>query len=138
MCQILPSHFEVFGHGPAPFQSEGPWCYPWTVIETTGLNPRVNETSAHDARGNRCDPGKLSRKANAHAATQHRWRKTFRSNESTNQEHILERVERYPNSDVGKVIWAVCYGATTNCLSKMSVFVDGSHLPHACREQLRG
>ena len=49
----------------------------------------------------------------------------FSNNQYTKHEHILELVERYRHSDVGKVIWAVCYGDMTNYPSKVGVFSDG-------------
>ena len=50
----------------------------------------------------------------------------FSNHQYTKPEHILELVERYRHSDVGKVIWAVCYGDMTNYPSKVGVFEDGS------------
>lgn len=38
----------------------------------------------------------------------------FHMGEFTRPEHILELVEPYRHSDVGKVLWAVSYGGTTN------------------------
>ena len=46
----------------------------------------------------------------------------FSSNEYRTKEHILELVEPYRYSDVGKVIWAVCYGDLTNYPSKIGAF----------------
>ncbi|MBI4023399.1 MAG: hypothetical protein HY360_00355 [Verrucomicrobia bacterium] len=43
-------------------------------------------------------------------------------NEYTTKEHILELVERYRYSDVGKVIWAVMYGDVTSYPSRIATF----------------
>ncbi|MEI6422266.1 MAG: hypothetical protein WCP55_08610 [Lentisphaerota bacterium] len=47
----------------------------------------------------------------------------FCSNEYLTREHILELVEPYRYSDVGKVTWAFCYGETTNYPSKVGTYV---------------
>lgn len=49
----------------------------------------------------------------------------FHTSEITKREHILEQVALYRSSDVGKVIWAVCYGDRVNYPSKVegTVFV---------------
>ncbi len=41
------------------------------------------------------------------------------------REHIIELVEPYRYSDVGKLIWAVCYGDLTNYPTKVGTFVAG-------------
>lgn len=46
----------------------------------------------------------------------------FSSNEYRTKEHLLELVEPYRYSDVGKVIWAVCYGDLTNYPSTIGAF----------------
>jgi len=46
----------------------------------------------------------------------------FWSNEYRTKRHILELVERYRHSDVGKVIWAVNYGDLTNYPTQVGVF----------------
>ena len=38
----------------------------------------------------------------------------FHFGECRRREHILEQIELYRHSDVAKVLWAVCYGETTN------------------------
>lgn len=49
----------------------------------------------------------------------------FWSNEYTTREHLLELVDRYRHSDVGKVIWAVCNGSVTNYPSEFGTFLGG-------------
>ena len=46
----------------------------------------------------------------------------FWNQEYTKREHLLELVEPYRYSDVGKVLWAVCYGEITNYPSKSGIF----------------
>ena len=46
----------------------------------------------------------------------------FWRDEYSTREHILEKIERYRYSDVGKVTWAVCYGDLTNYPSKVGHF----------------
>lgn len=51
----------------------------------------------------------------------------FWSNEYKTREHILEQVEQYRNSDVGKVLWAVNYGDITNYPSDVAAFWADDH-----------
>ncbi|MCK5328088.1 MAG: hypothetical protein KAR36_05745 [Candidatus Latescibacteria bacterium] len=46
----------------------------------------------------------------------------FWGNEYKTREHIMEQVECYRDSDVGKVLWAVNYGETTNYPSEVGTF----------------
>lgn len=47
----------------------------------------------------------------------------FHAKGSTTREEILEQVEPYRHSDVGKVIWAFTYGDTTNYPTKVGRFL---------------
>ena len=51
----------------------------------------------------------------------------FWSNEYTTREHILEQVEWYRHSDVGKVLWAVNYGDIANYPSEVAAFWAADH-----------
>ena len=49
------------------------------------------------------------------------------ANEYTSREHLLDMVERYRHSDVGKVLWAFNYGDRTNYPSESGVFLGDGH-----------
>jgi hypothetical protein len=51
----------------------------------------------------------------------------FWANEYSTREHLLELVERYRYSDVGKVVWAACNGSVTNYPSAFGTFLGGGH-----------
>jgi hypothetical protein len=51
----------------------------------------------------------------------------FWGNEYKTREHILEQVECYRHSDVGKVLWAVNYGDIANYPSDVAAFWPGDH-----------
>ena len=48
------------------------------------------------------------------------------SHEYRSREQILELVEPYRNTDVGKVTWAFCYGEATNYPSKVGLYMGRS------------
>ena len=50
---------------------------------------------------------------------------SFFGGEYRTREQILELVEPYRHSDVGKVTWAFCYGDTVNYPSKVGIFLGG-------------
>ncbi|HJN17990.1 MAG TPA: family 10 glycosylhydrolase [Armatimonadota bacterium] len=49
----------------------------------------------------------------------------FHHSECATPEHVMELVEPYRHSDVGKVLWAVNYGDRTNYPSEVGTFVGG-------------
>jgi hypothetical protein len=51
----------------------------------------------------------------------------FWGNEHTTKEHIIEEVERYRHSDVGKVLWAANYGDIVNYPSDVATFWAAGH-----------
>ena len=49
------------------------------------------------------------------------------ADEYTSREHVLDLVERYRDSDVGKVLWAFNYGDRTNYPSEVGAFLGDGH-----------